>query len=464
MLQDLANEAVNGYVIKVVDRAPPAKDFAMTPLPMPCRFTASALVLSLFGATATAQPPRRPLDPLAQARAGQTIADQKATVEVLGVIQTAERQAKSNPVKAVQTLKAAQVIIDSPVLSTEARKGLLELLQNKIAIIEGRRPVIEAGPRIDTKAAAIKYDKKTAYETMTAELKAVNDGVRKIARYHDAGLTKEADHELALLAKAYPNNPSVIMLQEKDTFATRVADSLAFSKNQSDRIVATNNDLMRSSLPSGGRDVEFPADWKKLSERRLQGVKLSKKEQAIIEALDKPTTVNWNNTMLEEALQELSTQMNQNLFVDKKSLADLDIELNKPVKLRATGVSIRTVLRQILATQGLTFVVKDESIQVVTVEKARGMLVTRVYYLGDLVRSTGPFGGAPQWGPFIDYQQTMANVEVIMKSITKSVDPLSWRDAGGAGTVTFHYPSMSIIVRASSEVHATLGAKMGGGR
>ena len=106
--------------------------------------------------------------------------------------------------------------------------------------------------------AAVKFDKKTAYENMTAEIKAVNDGVRKIARYHDAGLTQEADRELALLARAYPNNPSVIMLQEKDTFATRVADSLAFSKNQSDRIVATNNDLMRSSLPQAAAMLSSP--------------------------------------------------------------------------------------------------------------------------------------------------------------------------------------------------------------
>ena len=50
----------------------------------------------------------------------------------------------------------------------------------------------------------------------------------------------------------------MILLQEKDTFASRVADSAVFSKLQSDRIVATNNDLMRSSLPAGGYDVEFP--------------------------------------------------------------------------------------------------------------------------------------------------------------------------------------------------------------
>ena len=430
------------------------------------RLTAAVLALGLVG-TLAAQPPRpgqrTPLDPLAEARARQAIADQKATVEVLGVIQTAERQAKSNRVKAVQTLKAAQVIVDSPVLSTDARKNLLDLLQNKIAVIEGRRPVVAAGPRLDPRAATVKYDKQAAYEGAVAEIKAVNEGIRKIVRYQDAGLTRDADRELAALAKAYPNNPSIIMLQGKDSFASRVADSIEYAKQTDRRVTIALRNVDESALPAI-RDVEFPKGWKELSARRLKGVELSAKEKKIIEALDRPITVNWDNKMLDEALQELSTKMDQNLFIDKKSLSDLSIELNKPTSLQANGVSTRTVLRQILAAQGLTFVVKDEAIQVVTVDKARGMLVTRVYYLGDLVQSTGPFGGAPQWGTFLDYQQTMANVETIVKSITKSIDPLSWRENGGAGTVTFHYPSMSIIVRASSEVHAMLGAKMGGGR
>jgi len=419
-----------------------------------------------MGTLAAGQPPRagqgQPGDPLAEARARQAVADQKATIEVMGVIATAERQAKSNPVKAVQTLKAAQVIVDSPVLSTEARKGLLDLLSRKIAVIEGR-PIADAAPRDDPKGAAIKYDKQAAYESAVAELKSVNDGIRKLARYQEAGKTREADQELALLAKTYPNNPSVILLQSKDTFGNNVREAEQFNDIMSKRVTIALRDVDRSALPAIG-DVEFPKDWKEKTARRLTGIKLSEKEKKIIEALDRPITVNWNNLMLEEALQELSTKMDQNLFIDKKSLSDLGIELNKPTSLQANGVSTRTVLRQILAAQGLTFVVKDEAIQVVTVEKARDMLVTRVYYLGDLVQATGPFGGAPQWGTFLDYQQTMANVETIVKSITKSIDPLSWKESGGPGTVTFHYPSMSIIVRASAEVHASLSSKMGAGR
>jgi hypothetical protein len=121
------------------------------------------------------------------------------------------------------------------------------------------------------------------------------------------------------------------------------------------------------------------------------------------------------------------------------------------------------VLRSVLATQGLTFIVKDETIQIVTVEKAKSTLATRVYYLGDLVTGTGPFGDF-RWGPALNLAQQQENVRLITETITKSIDPLSWKENGGLGTVTFHVPSMSLIVRAPTEVHFTLGKSFGAGK
>ena len=127
-------------------------------------------------------------------------------------------------------------------------------------------------------------------------------------------------------------------------------------------------------------------------------------------------------------------------------------------------VSARTVLRALLQSQGLTFVVKDNIIQVVTIEKAQSMLTTKAYYIGDIVQAMGPFGGAVKWGTYLDYQQTESNVKMIVESI-RGVDPMAWRErTGGPSSVTFHYPSMSIIVKAPAEVHATLGSKLGAGK
>jgi hypothetical protein len=431
------------------------------------RLAAVILALGLFGTLSLAQQTRPPLDPLSEAQARQKIADQKAEVDVRAAIQDAERLPKGSAAKAVRILKAAQDNLDvSAALSSEARKNLTLIIAAKIALIEGR-PLPEAGSKPDPLAPSLKHDKKAAFESSTAELKAINDGIQRIVKLKQAGLNKDADHEIAALAKSYPNNPSVIRLQEQDNFSSRVEDALEFARQQDKRITLAFNDVMRSSLPAIG-DIEFPKDWKEKTKRRMTDIRLSEKERKIIEALNKPVTVDWNGKNLEEALQELSNLIDQNLFIDKKSLSDLlggpgDLTLAKPVTLQAKGLSARTVLRQILAAQGLTFVVKDEAIQVVTVDKARDLLVTRVYYLGDLAQGVGPFSGVTA-GPFLNFQQTMLNVDVILKSIQNSVDPLCWKANGGPCTITFHYPSMSIIVRASSEVHSSLGSTFGAGR
>jgi hypothetical protein len=426
------------------------------------RFAAIVMGLGMFSALSLAQPPRPALDPIGEAAARQKIADQKAESDVKAAIQDADRQAKNNKAKAVQTLKAAQGGIDlSASLSTDARKNLTEMITAKINQIEGRPLPMGNGNKADPAAATVKHDRDAALKNSAIEVKAVNDAIQKVVKLKTEGREREAEQEVAALVKSYPNNPAVIRLQDQDTFSSRVDDAKEFARQQDKRITLALNDVGRSALPAIG-DVEFPQNWKERTKNRVSQIKLSEKEKKIIESLNKPVDVDWNGKMLEEALQELSNRMDQNLFIDKKSLSDLGLDLSKTVTLQAKGVSARTALRQILAAQGLTFVVKDEAIQVVTVEKARDMLVTRVYYLGDLAQGIGPFGNVTA-GPFANFQQTMQNVDVITKAIQSSVDPLCWRPNGPC-TITFHLPSMSIIVRASAEVHSTLGSTFNGGK
>ena len=293
----------------------------------------------------------------------------------------------------------------------------------------------------------------------------MREGLKTIDAAQTAGRTAEANAEVARLSKLYPTNPSVIALGQKESMQSRLADAQAHYVESSRRWVANQKNINTSSLPAV-TDMEFPADWKEKSERRLRamGAQLTAKEKKIIEALDKPVSVAFTDRPLEEALQDLSNMLDQPLLIDKKSLEDLGIvDLKKGATLQAKGISARTALRSILSAQGLTFVVKDETIQVVTVEKAKTMMTTRVYYLGDIVQGVGPFGG-PEWGPFINAQQTQANVESLI-DVIKKIDPLSWSgpETGGAGTITFHAPSMSLIVRNSAEVHHSLAKSFGVG-
>jgi hypothetical protein len=423
---------------------------------------AAAAALGLFAATAAGQPPRSaPTDPIESERIRQKIADDKVKSEVLEAVKFADGLARSSPARAIQTLQKAQLdLVDLRVgISGATRKQLTSLLDGRIAAYGGKpsgRPA--PGIQLDPRRQEVKADQKEVVAKYFAELKDVRDGIKKVEQYQAGGKNPAADAEIARLTKKYPNNPSVLALGQKDSIQNRIKDAQAYYAESASRWVELQKQINTSSLPAI-RDLEFPKDWKEKSERRLKAfrVQLTAKEKKIIEALDSPMSINWNERPLEEALQDLSNQFDQPLLLDKKSLEDLGLDLKKGVSLQGKGITGRTALRAILATQGLTFVVKDETIQVVTVERSKTLLTTRVYYLGDLTQGVGPFGDI-NWGPFLNAQQTQANVVALVDAIRK-IDPLSWdgRNTGGPGTITYHAPTQSIIVRNSAEVHFSLG-------
>ncbi len=417
---------------------------------------------ALFVATLAAQP-NQP-DPVEQAKARQKIADQKAEAAVTEAMQNADRALKNgNSAKAAQILRAALLDIDkAAAISGEARKSLTTTLQAKIAAAEGRPVAAPAPAKLDPKAAEVKALQKDKIDTYIAQLKEVNAGIERVKDAQARGDTNGANAEIAKLAAAYPNNPAVITLNQSGTIKGRLDDAIAFQKMQNDRMFAIQKGLNESSLPAI-RDVEFPKNWKEISDRRLKKVEMSTKEKQIIEALDKPVSVAFNERPLEEALQDISNMLDQPLLIDKKSLEDLLIDLKKGVSLNAKGLSARTVLRSVLSASGLTFVVKDETIQIVTIDKAKTMLTTRVYYIGDIVNGTGTFGDF-RWGPALNLIQSMENARGIQETIIKSIDPLSWRDNNGPGSVVFDAASMSLIVRAPTEVHLSLSKAFGPGR
>ena len=413
----------------------------------------------LTGTTVLAQPPAA--DPDA-ARQRQVIADGKAEAMAREAVREAERLAKTNKARAAQVLRAAQAEVESVVVGAETRKSLKTLLAAKLAALDGKPAPEVPEPKADLLADPAKVDKQAVLAAVRAEVKEVPAALAHVQRLRDLGQKAEADKAAAALAAKYPNNPAVIFLGRRDEFGRAAAEARELAQLQSDAWVQNANSVARSGI-AAGNDIEFPKDWKEKTARRLKKVELTEKEKSLLAALDKPVTLSLTDQPLRYALTELATAMDQQLIIDQKSLANLGTDLDaKKVTVDARGLSARTVLRQVLGAEGLTFLVKDQLIQVMSVESARDQLATKVYYLGDIAQGVGPFAGPFTWGPAIDLEQTLSNVKVITEAIRTSVDPEVWK--GGYASMTFHLPSMSLIVRAPSEVHASLGSKLGAGR
>lgn len=417
------------------------------------RRVASAAVLS-----AALAGPAFPQQPAEKAQLAKALAEQKAANEVDTAIADAEKYAKVSTQKALDILKAAQTSLDlSAGIGSTRRDELTKKLEAKLAVYQPKG----TGPRpnVDPKAAEVRKGIRQKYEDDLTEAKEVAEGLKKYADLKDAGRTDEARRTIAGLMVKYPRNPFLDAAGMQSYTGEQIRADAAFNKRYADAMLRNTRDVMASATPAVG-DIQFmdAAEWRKLSELRKKADKLqlSEKEEAVLKALDTAVSVNFQDRPFEEALQDLSNKMNQEIFIDKQSLKDAGLDLTRAISFKGS-VNARTALRAILQSNQLTFIVKGEMIQVVTLERAERELTTRSYYLGDLVMGTGPFGNAIQFGPVASYQQAVQNAENIVKAIKDSIDPRAWKDNGGACSVTFHMASLSVVVKASTEVHAMMG-------
>jgi hypothetical protein len=144
---------------------------------------------------------------------------------------------------------------------------------------------------------------------------------------------------------------------------------------------------------------------------------------------------------------------NQTILLDQPALDEAKLAYDTPITVNVKEVTMRTLLRKILGDFGLTYIIKDQAIQVTSTVKARETMVTRSYNVSDLVDP----GNGVIWGPGINAVQIAQNVNAIIDLIQTSVEPESWKKNGGNGTIVFHGPSMSLVIKNTAEVHSMIG-------
>jgi hypothetical protein len=174
---------------------------------------------------------------------------------------------------------------------------------------------------------------------------------------------------------------------------------------------------------------------------------LTEKEQTILKALDRTIETEFKDTALQDAIAKLADEVNAEFVLDPESLRAVNAETGTRVSfIHRRGASARTVLRKILGDLDLTYVIKGEKIVVLSRAKAKETLVQRTYSIGDLVTGSNEF-------------QIVKNVDSLIKLIQSTIEPDSWKESGGLGTITFHAPTMSLVVKQTAEVHGVMERK-----
>lgn len=423
-------------------------------------FLVLAVYLTTVGAV-RGQQPRDKSDLLEQARRLREVAAQKLEAEVRDALQQAQALSATDPARAVALLRQMLAVVEQDTaISPERRDFLKRTLTQRLRGAEtdagraGVKPEPPVRPGQD-------IGRRVEEQARLREQEQINQTLAQIRSLQGQGRMDEAGRLGRDLGRRFPDSPAAQAIARVGPAADRAVDLRNLRSEHERRMAGALGQVEASALPPIG-DVEFPRDWQeKVKRTERLAVRMTPKERAIVDALNSPVSVSFKASRLEDVIKEMekATGHDINILVDPQSLNEVQVTYETPVNLDLRKVTFRTALRKVLADLGLTFVVKDQVIQVMTPIRAKELMTVRSYYVGDLISVSGMI-----LPPVLNQLQMGQTVAQIMDLIVSTIDPQSWAVNGGQGTIAFYPPTMSIVIKQSAELHFVLGGGLGSGR
>lgn len=419
------------------------------------RFRQALALTAYLGAAPAvlAEPPAKP-NLLDETQRLHEVAIRKVEADVRLGLSEAARLAETDRPKAVERLKAVLAQLEGDSLLGDERKAThVRVVKDRIRTAE--MEAISDAEDAAARAArdAIQQQQKAANDKQSENGAKIKSAIATIAALRAEGKLSDAAKQTKTLLKDFPDDLAVQVLNNISSTGFQLQEAKAVRAETEEKRLVAMRDMDRSMIPPVG-DIEFPKDWKEKSARRLKSQQLSPVEMRILQALSTPISVEFKGSKLQDVVDYIATMTNMTITIDKGALDEAQLSYDSPISFALkTKIETRTALRSMLNQIGLTYVVRDGVIQVTSQLRARDNMVTKSYYIGDLVSVAGLFGGSTQYGMAMDQAQLAQNVAGIVEMVTNSLDPMSWQGKGGHGAIGFNIPTLSLIVRQSAEVH-----------
>ena len=343
----------------------------------------------------------------------QQITNEKFETLVRAEIQGASRELSINPDLAIDRLKSMlETIRLAPDLYDSVRGELAARLESSLQ--SARRQKFnfdEATAREERNIAIALENRENARRRERKEDRLTN----LIARFEDALVEENYDTAVNVTEEAFriaPHEPAVSAAAAYARIARNWDREIKLQRRKHDAIVTSLFDVSLATVPFPGQTLMiFPdADtWREKVIRRekYQNFRLSGSdaEENVLAALDKPANFSgWVEKPFSEIKEELEDLYKINIVLTEGAENE-GLSVDEPFNSSITGISLRNALRIELAKKNATFVVKDEALQIITLEEKNDekWFATQVYNVADLVaprqnRNGGGGGGFGQQG------------------------------------------------------------------
>jgi general secretion pathway protein D len=323
----------------------------------------------------------------------QNLARQKMFREVTTEIAESEKMVQDDPNAALDRLQMLRQRVSQSSVEGAVRKTHLAMVDRVIANIQAY--IEQNKPAIDQQDRNKMIEDRMALEAAT-KVKIDSETQSMVDQYNDL-MSKEMYAESEIIAKKIqqlnPNTEIASIMLEKATIARRYQEQVAIRDMKSEMNTKALSDVDAASIPMDGeKNVLYPDQriWTNKISKRLgseDSYRMTPPEKAIREQLSQQVELSFDGRPLSQAMETLSDITGVPIHLDPRGLSEEGITSDQKVSLplRGTSVSLKSALNLILEPLNLTYVIKNEVLNVTSINNSRKQKDTRTYSVRDLV-------------------------------------------------------------------------------
>jgi general secretion pathway protein D len=461
------------------------------------------------------------LDLVDQQRA---IAYDRLRSDVMNSIFKAERLREKNPEQALTVLDQALASVENSTVGDEASKNLINSIRRTQTSVnaykEQQAPLLDLKRRNAETLSIVESNIQTQIR-VEQELASLVDEFNTLMdqrRYSEAEVIAKQAVELD------PENPVTVVMEWKSKFARRIAFNNQLKDDKEQNFIDVLNDVELSALnpvhtdPIAYMDAK---DWQELSARREQFGGPDNKvrtdvEKKIEQSLSRQISLHFDNAPLTDVMKHIANLVGITVYVDGPALSEVGIEASTSVSIDVDGIMLKSALNLMLKPLELGYVIEDEVLKITNQLRQQGKLITRSYPVADLVvplsnfqpnvgmmgpyipdltsgglggtvmdpgagnglnlgivpglmqvpdngtfgQGATPFGGTPTTGG-TSQRSTTVNFNELSDLITTTVEPDTWAELNGSGSLMSNETTLSLVIRQTQQVHDEVADLLG---
>ena len=338
----------------------------------------------------------RDRDTVADVESLQRVTNEKYQTVVRFEIQGASKELRSNPDLAIERLKSTlRTVRLAPDLYDEVRAELMARLETSLQ--SARREKFNYDERIARQQQGTSIALELA-ENIRRRERAENRLVALINRFDDLLEEELYDDAVLVTEEAFalaPKSPAVSAAATYARIARNYDKEIKLQRRKQDAFVTSLFDASLAAVPYPGNTLMIFPDADTWREKKLRRAKWSEfrlagsdAEEKVLSALDKPANFNWDETPWSEVQDELQAEYDINIVLTA-SASDDSLQEDVTFTSSLSGISLKNALRIELGKHNATFVVKDEALQIISLDEKddEKWFATNVYNVADLVAS-----------------------------------------------------------------------------